>query len=315
MSRIRRLLRPIGLLLFALAFAAPPGAAARTLQVGPDKPYKQPSAAIKDAKDGDTVQIAAGEYFDCALVPVNNLVIEGTGPDASAVLTDKTCAGKALLVTSGANITIRNLTLARARVPDRNGAGIRAEGKGLTIEHVKFINNEDGILAAAVPDGTITIRDSEFTRNGHCDGDCAHGIYVNTLALLHIEHSKFFETRQGHHIKSRALRTEVIGCDIRDGPNGTASYEIEAPNGGSLVVRDSTIEKGPKAENHTAIIMIGSEGVTQPTREITVENNTVRNDGNFPTTFVYNITATEAKLKGNKLIGTIEPLHGDGTVQ
>ena len=303
----------IGLLLFALAFAAP--AAAHTLQVGPDKPYKLPSAAIKDAKDGDTIRIAAGEYFDCAVVPVNNLVIEGTGPDASAVLTDKTCAGKALLVTAGANITIRNLTLSGARVPDHNGAGIRAEGKGLTIEHVKFIDNEDGILAAPVPDGTITIRDSEFTRNGRCDGDCAHGVYIGVIALVHIEHSKFFETRQGHHIKSRALRTEVIGCDIRDGANGTASYEIEAPNGGSVVVRDNTIEKGPQAENHTAMIMIGSEGVTRPTHEITIENNTVRNDGSFPTSFVYNMTATGARLLGNKLIGTIEPLHGDGSVQ
>jgi hypothetical protein len=315
MTRIRRLLRRIGLLLFALAFAAPPGATARTLEVGPDKPYKLPSAAIKDARDGDRVLIAAGEYFDCALVPVNNLVIEGAGADASAVLTDKTCAGKAILVTSGANITIRNLTLTRARVPDRNGAGIRAEGKGLTVERVRFINNENGILAASVPDGSITIRDSEFTRNGACDGACAHGIYVNALALLHIEHSRFFETRRAHHIKSRALRTEVIGCDISDGPAGTASYEIEIPNGGSVVVRDNTIEKGPQAENHTAVIMIGAEGVGQPTAEITVENNTVRNDGNFPTTFVYNLTATEALLKGNKLSGTITPLHGDGKVQ
>src|SRR5271163_3536856 len=91
----------IGLLLFALA--AP--AAARTLLVGPGQPYPLPSAAIRDARDGDTVQIAAGQYVDCAVVPASNLVIEGTGTDASAVLTGKTCAGKAILVTAGTNIT------------------------------------------------------------------------------------------------------------------------------------------------------------------------------------------------------------------
>ena len=32
--------------------------------------------------------------------------------------------------------------------------------------------------------------------------------------------------------------------------------------------------------------MIGSEGVTQPTREIVIENNTFRNDGDYPTIFV-----------------------------
>ena len=35
-------------------------------------------------------------------------------------------------------------------------------------------------------------------------------------------------TKQAHHIKSRAKRTEVIGCDIQDGLDGTASYEVEA---------------------------------------------------------------------------------------
>jgi len=303
----------IGLLLFALACTAQAGA--RTLQVGPNQPYKLPSAAIGDARDGDTVRIAAGKYVDCAVVSANNLVIEGTGADASAVLTDKTCSNRALLITAGTNITIRNLTLTHARSSFHNGAGIRAEGRDLTIEHVKFIDNEDGILSNPMPDSTITIRDSEFTRNGSCEDDCAHGVYIGVIRLVHIEHSKFYETRRGHHIKSRALRTEVIGCDISDGPNGTASYEIETPNGGSLLVRDNTIEKGPQAENHTAMIMIGAEGVILPTREITIEHNTARNDGGFPTIFVYNMSTTTAVLKGNKLSGTIEPLHGAGTVE
>jgi hypothetical protein len=303
----------IGLLLFALALTTP--ATARTLHVGPGQPYKLPSAAIRDARDGDTVQIAAGKYADCAVVSVNNLVIEGLGANASAVLADKSCDNKGLLVTDGTNITIRNLTLAHARSSFHNGAGIRAEGKNLTIEHVKFIDDENGILSAPVPDSTITIRDSEFTGDGRCEEDCAHGVYAGVIALLRVEHSKFFETRQGHHIKSRALRTEVIGCDISDGPNGTASYEIETPNGGSLVVRDNRIEKGPQAENHTAVIMIGAEGVNRPTLEITIEHNIVRNDGSFPTTFVFNMSTTKAVLKGNKLSGKIEPLHGDGTVE
>jgi hypothetical protein len=301
----------IGLLLLALV--AP--AAARTLDVGPDQPYKLPSAAIRDARDGDTIRIAAGKYEDCAVVSANRLVIEGTGADASAMLADKSCENKALLVTDGTNITIRNLTLAHARSTFHNGAGIRAEGKNLTIEHVKFIDDEDGILSAPVPGSTITIRDSEFTGDGKCEEDCAHGVYAGVIALLRVEHSKFFETRDGHHIKSRAFRTEVIGCDISDGPDGTASYEIETPNGGSLVVRDNKIEKGPLAQNRTAMIMIGAEGVNRPTREITIEHNIVRNDGNFPTNFVFNMSTTRAVLRGNRLTGNIEPLHGAGTVR
>ena len=103
--------------------------------------------------DGDTIRIAAGKYEDCAVVSANRLVIEGTGADASAMLADKSCENKALLVTDGTNITIRNLTLAHARSTFHNGAGIRAEGKNLTVEHVKFIDDEDGILGVETAGG------------------------------------------------------------------------------------------------------------------------------------------------------------------
>jgi hypothetical protein len=79
--------------------------------------------------------------------------------------------------------------------------------------------------------------------------------------LLRVENSHFSNsnTRQGHSIKSRALSTEVIGCTITDGPDGTSSYLIEAPNGGALIVRGNSLEKGPKSENHKAAIAIGAE--------------------------------------------------------
>ncbi len=129
-----------------------------------------------------------------------------------------------------------------------------------------------------------------------------------------MEGSKFTEQHQAHHIKSRAFRTEVINNTISDGTEGTASYEIEIPNGGDVVVRGNTIQKGPKAENHSAAIVIGAEGVTQPTHEISIENNVFKNTGDYNTFFVWNLTATEADLKGNKLSGNVQPLKGDGKV-
>jgi len=290
-------------------------AIARTLDVGSDKPYKVPSLAAADAKDGDHIRIGPGEYFDCAVWRANNLVIEGSAPDASATITDKTCQGKAIFVIAGNDTTVRNLTLTRARVPDMNGAGIRQEGRNLTVEAVKFINNQDGILGATNPGSRVIIRDSQFLQNGICAPLCAHGIYINEVDLLRVEHSRFFETRQGHHIKSRALRTEVIGCDIADGNNGNSSFLIEAPNGGSLVVRDNRLEKGPRSENHTAAIIIGAEGATHPTHEIIVENNKFSNDGDYPTVFVRNLTATPAILRGNKLSGRVTALSGDGNAE
>ncbi len=303
---------PIGLLFATLLWVGP--VAAATLEVGETKDYKMPSEAIAKAADGDTILIQPGEYIDCAIVKQDKLIIQGATTDAAATLTDKGCGGKALLVTQGNDITVRNITLTRVRVADQNGAGIRAEGANLTVENVKFINNQNGILSSDNLESTIIIRNSEFTKNGGCNPACTHGIYINHVKLLHVENSKFWEQKIAHHIKSRALKTEVIGCDIRDNQAGTSSYLIEVPNGGNLVARNNTLQKGPKSDNHTSAIMIGDEGVTQPTRQIVIENNTFVNDGSYDTVLVDNRTAEEAMLKGNKISGRAKPLRGDGQV-
>ena len=296
-----------------LAALLPLAAHARDLQVGAGKEFTTPSSASKAARDGDRVLINPGEYFDCTTWEASNLTIEGVGPADKVVITDKVCGGKGLFITTGSDTTIRNLTLTRARVPESNGAGIRGEGRNLTVDGVRFINNQNGILDGT-EGGTIIVRNSEFVRNGTCEAACAHAVYVNTAALLRVENSRFSDTRQGHSIKSRALRTEVIGTTIVDGPSATSSYLIDVPNGGSVVVRDSTLEKGPQAENRVGAIMIGLEGVRQPTREITIENNTFRNAGSYDTFFVVNSTATDAMLRGNRISGRVKPLRGDGEV-
>ena len=280
-----------------------------TLKVGPSQTYKAPSAAAAVAKNGDHIEIEPGQYFDCAVWGADDLVIEGTGP--GVVITDKTCMGKGLFVIEGNNTTVGNLTLTRSRVPDMNGAGIRLDKGSLTVDGVKFIDNQDGILGG-VPGTTVTVRNSDFDRNGVCARACAHGMYIENVDLLRVENSRFSNTRQAHSIKSRALRTEVIGCTITDGPDGTSSYLIEAPNGGALIVRDNTLEKGPKSENHKAAIAIGAEGATHPTPEITITNNNFRNDGSYQTALLWNLTATPATLEGNKLSGSVIPLKDDG---
>jgi hypothetical protein len=295
------------MILTGIAIANPSPAA--TLKVGANQTYNTPSAAAAVAKDGDRIEIEPGQYFDCAVWNADNLVIEGTGP--GVVITDKTCIGKGLFVIEGKNTTVRNLTLTRARVPDMNGAGIRLDNGNLTVDNVKFIDNQSGILGGA-PGMTVTVRNSDFDKNGTCQTACAHGIYIENVDLLRVENSRFSNTRQGHSIKSRALRTEVTGSTITDGPEGTSSYLIEAPNGGTLIVSDNTLEKGPRSENHNAAIAIGAEGGTHPTPEITITNNNLRNDGNYQTALLWNLTATPATLAGNKLSGPVNPLKEDG---
>ena len=299
-------------LLFGLAATT---AAARTLEVGPGRAYARPSEAAAVAIAGDRIVIAPGEYADCAVLRADHLTLEGSGEAEATVLAGRTCEGKAILVVAGADITVRRLTLARASVADGNGAGIRAEGPSLVVEDVRFVDNQDGILTGGPDGATLVVRDSAFLRNGACIGGCAHGLYAGHLALLRVERSRFFETREAHHVKSRARRTEILGCDIADGAAGTASYLVELPNGGSLVLRDSVLQKGPHSSNRGAAIRIGAEGVTQATAEITVAGNSFRNDGAAVTVFVDNITATPAELVGNRLSGPVVALQGDGQVR
>src|SRR5271169_2225035 len=164
------------LILTGIAIANPSSGA--TLKVGPSQTYKAPSAAAAVAKNGDHIEIEPGQYFDCAVWRADDLVIEGTAP--GVVITDKTCDGMGLFVIWGDNTTVRNLTLTRARVPDMNGAGIRLVKGSLTVDTVKFIDNQDGLFGG-VPGTTVTVRNSDFDRNGICAGHCAHGIYVENV--------------------------------------------------------------------------------------------------------------------------------------
>jgi hypothetical protein len=288
-------------------------ARARILTVGPGADFNLPSLAVAAAGSGDTIRIASGRYADCAIVRQDDLVIEASGP--GVVLADRTCAGKALLVIDGNNVTVRGLTLQHARVPDRNGAGIRAEGGNLRVEATRFIDNENGILSGDNPHATVRVIGSTFIGNGTCEGGCAHAIYAGAVALLHVEHSRFLATHAGHNIKSRARWTEVIDCDIQDGPDGSSSYLVELPNGGSLTLENSVLEKGPHTSNAANAIMIGAEGVKRPAGELLVRGNRFINDQNRPTIFVHNLSDTPAVLTGNVLIGPVQALVGAGTVR
>jgi hypothetical protein len=295
------------MLMLPMASSAQP----RVLDVGPGRVFPTPSAAAAAARQGDVIRIAPGTYEDCAVWRADGLVIEGEDAER-VVIGNRTCLGKGVFVVAGSNVTVRGITLRGARSDDANGAGIRGEGVNLTVERVRFLDNENGILLAGVPQGALLVRDSSFIGNGSCARACSHGIYTGALELLRVERSRFLATREGHHVKSRAFRTEVLGCDIEDGPEGTASYLIDVPNGGAVLLRGNRLSKGPRSGNRSTAISIGAEGVDRPTPEIRIDSNAFTLEGSYRTVFVTNFTATPALLRGNSLPRTVTPLRGDG---
>lgn len=301
--------------LFLLLAMLPVSAAAETLRVGPGQRFARPSEAAAAARPGDTVLIAPGRYRDCATWRTPDLRIMADG--GTVEISGPVCGRKALFVVAAPRIEIVGLVFRGAAAPAGNGAGIRAEGGDLTIRDSRFEENENGLLAAAMPAATITIEDSFFLRNGaHREGmDCAHGIYAGPLAALVIRRTRIEATRVCHHVKSRAARTEITDSLILDGPESRVSYLVDIPDGGALLLAGSRLRKGPRSGNAGTAIAIGFEGARQATPSLVVRGNLFENLMPRGTVFVANRSATEAALSGNALRGRVTPLTGPGELR
>lgn len=288
------------------ACASPTG---RVLDVGPGKTYASPNAAAAVAQAGDTVRIAAGEYRGSAALAqwtANNLTICGVGGTAKLYADGQNTRGKGIWVISGANVTLDGLSFHNASVPDQNGAGIRAEhGSGtLRILNSGFYDNENGLLASA-GNGAIEIAYSEFAGNGRGDG-YTHNLYVGQIASLKVDASVFRQAKIGHNLKSRAAESLIQNSYFMDGPSGTASYQVDFPNGGRVFLRGNLMQKGPNADN-AYLVSYGLEGLAHPTRTLELVHNTlVSTKANGGYLYVASGTAS-VKLTANILAGTGNP--------
>jgi hypothetical protein len=312
-ERERRRLRCFLCLITSLAAFAPGRGFATVYRVGPDEVLKMPSRAARIARSGDTVQIGPmpGGYYDCAIWRADDLTIEGIGNDVR--LTDMTCQGKAIFIAVGKRITVRNLTFTRARVSDRNGAGIRVEGEDLRVEHSRFINNESGILAASSPNSRITIRDSQFTGNGTCGPrHCAHAIAVGHIARLTVVNCDISGTKGGDAIRTLAAHTSLIANHIEDSAKGIAAYLVELPAGGSLEMENNVLERGPLASDPSVVVRVMEGAGARAVNTLAFSGNTVRNDTPAPLTFVLNWTGTTARIENNHVPQDVTPVSSSG---
>jgi hypothetical protein len=305
-------------LLAALLLAAPllaPPAWSETLRVGPGERFATPGAAARAAKAGDRVVIAPGVYRNCAVWTAPDVTIEAA-PGGEVVITGPICAQKALFVIAAPRVTVIGLTFRGAAFEGGNAAGIRAEGGDLTIRRSRFEDNQNGILTAVnMRTARLRIEDSVFVGNGALIHLCAHAVYANDWALVSILRTRFEATRICHHVKSRALATEIVDSEILDTPGNRASYLVDIPNGGNLLLRNTTLRKGPDHGNPTAAVMLGAEGVRHPTTSLRVIGNRFENLMPRGTNFVENRTATPVLLEGNAIRGPVTVLAGPGEVR
>jgi hypothetical protein len=277
-------------------------AGARTLIVGSDQEFPNPSAAAAEAQSGDTVQIQPGEYYDCAVWKQNHLVIAGTGP--GVVITDTTCLGKAMFVVTGNEVTIRDLTLARARVPDGNGAGIRLEGDGLTLERVRFQNDQVGLLSGGDSENPIQVTECTFEGGGRGGDRPLFAVMVGASHVLRIERSSF-NAVMGGQVSTSALRTELVGNKIGDGSGDNPAVAVLA-SGGSLVMEDNVLTIGPNAPRLGGAVLATGEGT------LVLRRNQMENKTGESLAMLLNWTGTDPVGEGNKVGPGDEVLSSSG---
>ncbi len=248
-------------------------ASADTLSVGPGQKFAKPSEAFRAAKDGDTIEIVAGTYSgDVAIIRTNRLTIRGMGKERVKLpAAGKNAGGKAIWVTAGRDITIENIEFSGARVHDRNGAGIRAEGANLTLRNCRFYDCEDGILGGA---GEMLIEHCEFDHCGPVAQPATHSVYIGERCTkLIFQYNYSTDVIQGHLLKSRAKESWLLYNRLTD-ENGTGSAVADFPNGGYVVMVGNILQKGARAQN-TRVIAYGMEGIKHKRNALYVVNNTM----------------------------------------
>ncbi len=281
-----------------------------TLSVGAGQQYTTIASAIAASKDGDVIAVQAGTYVNDFATINTKISIVGVGGFVKMVATQPIPNDKGILVATK-DLTVENIEFVGASVYDQNGAGIRLEpGASLTVDNCYFHDCENGILTSNSGTGKVVIRNSEFADNGYGDGQ-SHGIYIGKIESLEVYDSYFHGTDIGHHIKSRAAVNVIEGNRIVDGDGGTASYNIDLPNGGVSTIRDNVIVQSPDSDNW-AMIHFGGEGTPYANSSLLIENNVIQNFRD-PAIGIDNDTSAVVQIANNQFYGLSQIATGANT--
>ena len=304
-----------------LASLAAPSFAAM-LAVGPGKTYATPCAAITRAAAADVIEITGGVTYsgDVCTVSASNLTIRGVNGRPRIDAAGANAQGKATWVVTGNNVTVENVEMLGARVPDQNGAALRLEGTHFTLRGSFLHDNENGILTGANTASNIVIETTEFGHNGYGTG-YTHNLYIGNVGSLTFRGNYSHDANVGHNLKSRALVNTIAYNRFSSTPdgqtgttaNGKPSYEIDLPNAGTSYVIGNVIEQ-PAGNSNPNMLAYGEEGASNPGHDLYVVNNTFLNDDTNGGTFVMvGSGVTKAVLLQNNIFAGVGTLSNQAS--
>lgn len=271
--------------------------------VGPGQAYTMPSQVSTLVGDGDTVSIAAGVYpSDVARWQANDLLLRGVGGFAHLESNGLSWGNKAIWVIQGHRTRVEWIEFSECSVPDHNGAGIRQEGRDLTVLNCWFHDNENGILAGTVNPSTIRIERTEFGYNGYGDG-FSHNLYINHVDSLIFRYNYCHHAHVGQELKSRAHVNIIEYNRFSNEATGDASREIDLPDGGQAYIIGNVIQQGLLGQNSN-LVGYGAESLSNDgPHECYVVNNTLVNEKNVGSFFFAPAGTALFKAYSNILAG------------
>lgn len=234
---------------------------AGTLCVGPGHRYATIAAAVQAARDEDTIGVAPGTYRETFVIRRHGLTLRGLGQRPRI-----DCAGmrpasdKACIVLAGDNITLENLDISGAEIPEDRGANaacVRNErNRSFVLRRIVCHGSQNGLLTDG---GSVLIEESEFydnswtglTHNVYLSGDCPGAV---------VRKSTFRDARVAHEFKSRCRRNEISHSTFY---NLKGSRALDLPDGGDTVVLGGTIVKAAGTQNHD-IVAFAPESCKHP---------------------------------------------------
>ncbi len=279
-------------------------AGSNVLTVGAGEEFSTLSAAVAAAHNGDTILVNAGTYVNDFSIVNASITIEGVGGMANFVATEAPTDLKGIITVDN-NVTIENCSFSGSAIPTAdggNGAGIRYEGGNMTLENDSFSNNQNGIMGtpviASLTQNNVVINNCLFQDNGAGDG-FTHNVYIGAASSLTFTNNISEGAIVGHELKSRAAVNTISNNIFQDGATGSASYEIDLPNGGVDTITNNIIEKGPDAQNQYAV-HFGGEGIPYAGSSLAISGNDFVNDFGSSEVAVLNQTPYTVSVTGNE---------------
>ena len=259
------------------SFAVQPparSASREPLLVGPTRTIHTLAAAARMARTGTNIEVDAGDYLaDVAAWEHDQVTLRAVGGRVRLLANGASAEGKGIWVVRAKGMEVEGFDFEGATAQSRNGAGIRLESGSLRVRDCSFMRNEMGLLTNNDPQTMLEVENCEFAYNQRPDGH-NHNLYVGQIAQLSVRGCYLHHARTGHLLKSRAALSHIFYNRLTDEPGGTASYELEFPNGGIAYVVGNIIEQGAQTGN-PILISFGAEGYKWPRNEIYLTNNTL----------------------------------------